>query len=151
MRLKSRGVVISWAVFAGKETNENHSDYKSPDMRPPRNASGVGGRIRKRGCAVEELNDEPEAKHNQGRDFDELDEDEDRNERQDLRERIRNQVRAEDARNRATGADARNGDIVVEDRVDNSSAKAPLAPTVGTSDAGPTSTCVSAAANPPAR
>src|SRR4051812_49397660 len=85
IRLKSRGVVILWAVFARKHRNEKYSDNESADMRPPRDSALAGARRGKRGCAVEELGNEPEAQDEHRRDFDNLPEDENRQERQDAR------------------------------------------------------------------
>src|SRR6185369_11685525 len=71
VRLRTPGVL--WAVFARKQTNENHADHESADMGPPCNSAGVRRCRSERSCSVEELQDEPEAQHDDGRYLNELD------------------------------------------------------------------------------
>ncbi len=123
MRLSPPVVLIAVAVFAWEQADENHADQKAADVGPICHAASF-----RRSCetcgATEELDDEPKSEDDEGGDLDKLDEDENGNERQHARSRIRHQIRAEHAGNGSAGADAWNCRVVVQHGVEDSGSNA---------------------------
>src|SRR5262245_12405818 len=123
MRLRSPVVRITGTVFAREYPDEQHADDKSPDVRPPRDTAHTGCSRTERCKAGEELHDEPEAKHDDGRYLDDLEEDKNWNQCQDARSWIGHDIGAKDAGNSAARADAGDHDVIIKNRVGDSSAQ----------------------------